>query len=203
MKPSLGKSSDKRLGIEIAALRQQLWRKPGDTDLDLRVRDKRPTECTDMIRWIDTRSMLADPLTKDMRDDYLQNVLDTNEWDFEQKQLDKDEKDKKKAYRHAKRHGLLPGSGEPQQGPEHIRIDTDAEYQDEGDETEVEKEIVRHSAWYNLTARDGAEYYSTTSGATRADEMRTPPPPPRMNPTWPEAGADPAGLQYEPWSLWQ
>ena len=85
----------------------------------------------------------TDPLTKDMKDIYLQQVLDTNEWDFEQKQLDKDEKDKKKAYRHAKRHGLLPS------GPVHIRIDTDAD-DGEGDGTEIEKTIV-HAPWKDHT----------------------------------------------------
>ena len=74
-KPTLTRPSDKRLGIEIAALRQQLWRRPGQTDIDARLRDQAPEDSTDMVRWVDTMNMFTDPLTKEMKDHVLQKVL--------------------------------------------------------------------------------------------------------------------------------
>ena len=77
---ALQKGVDKRLGIELAALRQCLWRYPGRTALQARLQDEPPRNPTDIVRWIDTGVMPADPLTKSMRDDFPQNILDTNIW---------------------------------------------------------------------------------------------------------------------------
>ena len=44
----------------------------------------KPPNPSDSISWIDTLVMVADCLTKAMRDDYLMNVLQTNVWNFVQ-----------------------------------------------------------------------------------------------------------------------
>ena len=95
------KTIDKRLGIELASLRQQLWRYPGRDSVSARVQEGPPDQddCTDVLRWIDTRVMPTDPLTKIMKDTYLQEILGTGEWDITQPQESKDEKAKKSQWR--------------------------------------------------------------------------------------------------------
>ena len=83
-RPVMAKVSDKRLGIEIAALRQSLWRKPGQRAGEPHVEDEKPSDATDVVRWIDTDVMLADPLTKAMEADKLMTALRTNSWDLTQ-----------------------------------------------------------------------------------------------------------------------
>ena len=63
--PKCSKHSDKRLSIEIASLRQDLWRKKGEKAGDPYEEDYRPSDefLTDAVRWIDTDVMVADPLT--------------------------------------------------------------------------------------------------------------------------------------------
>ena len=94
---------DKRLGIELASLRQQLWRFAGRDDIKARLQDGPPAKPTDVLRWVDTLVMLADPLTKPMGDELLQKVLDTGIWDVAQPLQGKEVKAKKAAQRQAKR----------------------------------------------------------------------------------------------------
>ena len=94
---------DKRLGIELASLRQQLWRFAGRDDIKARLQDGPPAKPTDVLRWVDTLVMLADPLTKPMGDELLQKVLDTGVWDVAQPLQGKEVKAKKAAQRQAKR----------------------------------------------------------------------------------------------------
>ena len=75
---------DKRLGIELAALRQNLWRQGGKEKPAVRMLEDKPNHPTNIIRWIDTTVMLADCLTKAMRDTYLMEVIKTNVWNFAQ-----------------------------------------------------------------------------------------------------------------------
>ena len=82
--PVQGKSQDKRLGIEIASLRQSIWRKPGEIVGLPHLEEKKPADTTDSIRWIDTDIMLADPLTKTMSASKLEEALRTNRWDLMQ-----------------------------------------------------------------------------------------------------------------------
>ena len=84
MRPVQGKMSDKRLGIEVASLRQSLWRIPGEIVGLPGLDEKRPEETTDSIRWIDTDIMLADPRTKSMASDKLTEALRTNKCDIAQ-----------------------------------------------------------------------------------------------------------------------
>ena len=84
--PKCNKHSDKRLSIEIASLRQDLWRKKGDDAGDPFYDDYRPAndQLTDIVRWIDTDVMIADPLTKVMEPAKLVEALETNVLDIEQ-----------------------------------------------------------------------------------------------------------------------
>ena len=84
MRPVQGKMADKRLGIEVASLRQSLWRSPGETVGLPNLDEKRPSDTTDSIRWIDTDIMLADPLTKAMTGEKLIEAMRTNKWDLSQ-----------------------------------------------------------------------------------------------------------------------
>mgnify|MGYP001342969120 CR=1 FL=1 len=78
------KAADKRLGIELAGLRQNLWRAKGEAIGNPLIRDELPVDATDSIRWIDTEVMLADPMTKNMEADKLIEFLSTNWWDTSQ-----------------------------------------------------------------------------------------------------------------------
>ena len=84
--PKCAKHSDKRLSIEIASLRQDLWRQKGQETGDPFEEDYKPKDAdlTDKVRWIDTDVMIADPLTKVMEPVKLVHVLETNELDVEQ-----------------------------------------------------------------------------------------------------------------------
>ena len=53
---------DKRTAIDIAILRNDFQKSNGQ------------------LRWVDTRAMMTDPLTKDMKGDYLRHVLKTGQW---------------------------------------------------------------------------------------------------------------------------
>ncbi|CAE7211787.1 RE1 [Symbiodinium sp. CCMP2592] len=84
--PKCNKHSDKRLSIEIASLRQELWRKAGEKAGDPFYDDYKPADdqLTDIVRWIDTDVMIADPLTKVMEPVKLVEALKTNTLDVEQ-----------------------------------------------------------------------------------------------------------------------
>ena len=64
------KCSDKRLSIDLAALRQMIWLTP-----DGELREDIGPDQPDMVRWIDTSCMVADCLTKRMRSDRLSECL--------------------------------------------------------------------------------------------------------------------------------
>ena len=68
--PTFTKCSDKRLSIDLAALRQMVWLTP-----DGALREKIGSDQPDMVRWIDTSCMVADCLTKRMRSDRLSGCL--------------------------------------------------------------------------------------------------------------------------------
>ena len=84
--PKCNKHSDKRLSIEIASLRQELWRKAGEKAGDPFYDDYKPADdqLTDIVRWIDTDVMIADPMTKVMEPTKLVEALKTNTLDVEQ-----------------------------------------------------------------------------------------------------------------------
>ena len=82
--PVMAKMADKRLSIEIASMRQSLWREQGQRIGDPTVQDEMPTYPTDIVRWIDTDVMLADPLTKQMEANKLMEAMDSNVWNIRQ-----------------------------------------------------------------------------------------------------------------------
>jgi hypothetical protein len=84
LRPTLAKMADKRLSIEVASLRQSLWRRRGDSSSSPMIEDDRPSDVTDHVRWIDTDVMIADPLTKQMDAGKLNEALTTNYWSFKQ-----------------------------------------------------------------------------------------------------------------------
>ena len=62
--PTFTKCSDKRLSIDVAALRQMV-----------ELREKIGSDQPDMVRWIDTSCMVADCLTRRMRRERLSGCL--------------------------------------------------------------------------------------------------------------------------------
>lgn len=67
---------NKRLGIDLMALRQQIWERNGERTLEI------DHSCGDYPRWIDTSCMLADPLTKVMIPERLVNAMMTGKFDM-------------------------------------------------------------------------------------------------------------------------
>ena len=67
--PRLNTIANKRLAIDLMALRQQIWERDGERTFEV---DHR---CGDYPRWIDTSVMLADPLTKSMSSDVSGNTM--------------------------------------------------------------------------------------------------------------------------------
>ncbi len=101
-KPVMGKIADKRLGIELAALRQSIWRRGGHDKDNVQAEDSLPNddEFTDRVRWIDTDVMAADALTKLMDATPLCTFVSTNSWSLMQPH---ESKLKKKAKQLARR----------------------------------------------------------------------------------------------------
>ena len=94
-----GKTTDKRLGIEVAALRQSLWRVPGQA-FGLPFWDEtKPGDTTDSCRWIDTSVMLCDAFTKKMKADFMIKAVMSGYWNIAQSQEAKEGKYKKQRQR--------------------------------------------------------------------------------------------------------
>ena len=109
IRPVLGKHSSKRLGMELASLRQCLWRRRGEAIGDAADLDERPTgeERTDHVRWVDTDVMPVDPLTKIMEPEKLLEVLEMNRWDSDQPLASLQKKRVKQAQRKAARRKVV------------------------------------------------------------------------------------------------
>ena len=71
MSQRLNTIENKRLAIDLMALRQQIWERDGERTLEI------DASCGDYPRWIDTSVMLADPLTKAMSSERLKNIVVT------------------------------------------------------------------------------------------------------------------------------
>ena len=61
-----GVVSDKRLAIDLTALRQDIWRRFGSEFGEPSVQESIPEDGSDKLWWICTRDMVADGLTKSM-----------------------------------------------------------------------------------------------------------------------------------------
>jgi hypothetical protein len=68
---TFSKCSDKRLSIDLAALRQMLWMTPGQSH-----RDELTPDGSDVVRWIDASCTLADCFTKQVKTDRLWEAID-------------------------------------------------------------------------------------------------------------------------------
>ena len=95
----VSKAVDKILGIELASLRQHLWRQAGERLPDRRNLEEKPKKPSDTVKWIDTAVMIADCLTKQMEEDALHAVVTSNVWNFEQTTEAKATKQRKQAQR--------------------------------------------------------------------------------------------------------
>ena len=67
---------NKRLAIDLMALRQQIWERGGGRTLDV------DNSCGDYPWWIDTSVMLADPFTNAMAADRLVATMETGRFDI-------------------------------------------------------------------------------------------------------------------------
>ena len=74
--PRLNTIENKRLGIDLMALRQQIWERDGERTQSI------DDTCGDYPRWIDTSVMLADPLTKAMKPDRMVATFQTGRFDM-------------------------------------------------------------------------------------------------------------------------
>ena len=92
LQSGMGTTSDKRLAIDMSALRQVVWRPPGELYGDPLGQDSLPANGTTKVEWIETGSMAADALTKKMRSEQLQLLMRTG-W----MKIDRDRSSKKAA----------------------------------------------------------------------------------------------------------
>ena len=99
LRKPIAKSVNKRLGFDLSSLRQHLWRQRGEKLPDRWLLEERPPDQMDMCKWIDTSVMLADSLTKLMKEEYLLKVLNENWWNYEQPEFAKELKAKKSQQR--------------------------------------------------------------------------------------------------------
>ena len=76
MSQRLNTIENKRLAIDLMALRQQIWERDGERTLEI------DHSCGDYPRWIDTSVMLADPLTKSMNADRMVETMMTGRFDM-------------------------------------------------------------------------------------------------------------------------
>jgi hypothetical protein len=95
--PTLGKVTDKRLAIDLAALRQDLWDSQGE-----QVDKIDDNLCHDKIRWIDTSTMLVDCMTKAMTSYELTTALNMCHFSLTPSDISKHRKAKKSEQRATK-----------------------------------------------------------------------------------------------------
>ena len=72
-----GEVSDKRLAIDLTSLRQEIWRRGGESVGNPTYTDSLPAEASTQIRWILTKTMVADGLTKSMKAEQLGRLMKT------------------------------------------------------------------------------------------------------------------------------
>jgi hypothetical protein len=75
--PKLNTIDNNRLGIDLKALRQQVWEREGERTQQV------DHSSGDYPRWIDTSTMVADPLTKAMSGDRLTAMMMTGQLDLQ------------------------------------------------------------------------------------------------------------------------
>jgi hypothetical protein len=91
------KVTDKRLSVDLAAIRQYLWREP-DQELHL-IKDRLTKDDAHQIMWIDTSRMLADCLTKFMKESCLTMHMQDGMLKFDATEESKQRKERAKMSR--------------------------------------------------------------------------------------------------------
>ena len=74
--PKVASIQNKRLAIDLMALRQLVWERSGERKQYI------DHSSGDYPRWIDTSTMIADPLTKAMNCERLEKTLSTGQLDL-------------------------------------------------------------------------------------------------------------------------
>ena len=72
--PGISEVTDKRLAIDLTALRQDVWRKPGEETGNPSYDDAPPADGTTKVAWVDTLTMVSDGLTKRMKSPQLDTL---------------------------------------------------------------------------------------------------------------------------------
>ena len=84
--------SDKRLALDLSALRQMAWRRVGELTGDPLLTDKIPLDATTRLHWLPTKKMAADCLTKNMKPGVLLDLMHGKELDCTEERTDDDDK---------------------------------------------------------------------------------------------------------------
>ena len=92
LQAGLSSTSDKRLSIDMSALRQMVWRGQGELLGDPLYGDAVPADATTRPEWVETHSMVADGLTKKMKCPQLLQLMEKGFLAF-----DRDRTSKRKA----------------------------------------------------------------------------------------------------------
>ena len=74
--PKMNSIDNKRLAIDLMSLRQLVWERRGERQLEI------DRSSGDYPRWIDTSVMIADPLTKVMKSERLEKTLSSGQLDL-------------------------------------------------------------------------------------------------------------------------
>ena len=85
---------DKRLAIDLTALRQETWRAPHEETGNPTFSDALPPNAPTGIRWIATKTMMAHALTKTMRCEQLHELMRDGELKVEFQALTPVKKDR-------------------------------------------------------------------------------------------------------------
>ena len=99
------------------------------------VQDEMPTHPTDIVRWIDTDVMLADPLTKQMEATKLTEAMDSNIWNVRQP-IESIVKKRVKQLARRKDPETVPevATEEEATGGSNVENDSDQEYSNDSDQ---------------------------------------------------------------------
>ena len=80
-------------------MRQELWREAGVPSQPTHISTTRPAVTTDLVRWIVTKGMVADALTKRMPPIDLVNLMNSGYWDFSESEEAVAERRRKQQWR--------------------------------------------------------------------------------------------------------
>ena len=105
--PASAGCEDKRLEVDLEGLRQLLWENPDGT-----LKEQLEDNQHDKVRWIDTSTMIADPLTKQMKPTRLIKCLQSGTLSLEPTKEAQMSKLMKKAQRAAKKEKTETGQGD-------------------------------------------------------------------------------------------